>query len=482
MAKKSQKKKTKKTKTQKTLLNQVCNPDAAGIDVGAEEIVLAVPADRDPEPVRTFGTFNEDLREAVQWLKQCSITTVAMESTGNYWVTLYQVLEENGIECFVVNARHLKSVPGRKSDVQDAQWIQRLHTAGLLRKSFVPDQEVLGMRFLHRQRQELIRGGCQAILHMQKVLTEMNVQLHHVISDIDGVSGRRIIEAIIAGQRDPVYLESLRDGRCKTPKQTVIKALDGNFRQEYVLSLQLAYQRWKQLHEQIEAIEQELSQLMAAYQKREEPKPEGRCYALQNADSDSAPSSPASLPVAGSVSARKQATKHEPCFDIRGEAARIYGTDLSLIPGVSSGLLSTLICEIGGGDAFRERFSSSQHFTSWLGLCPDNRISGSKPLGRAKTRRIKSRISDQLRMCAMTLWRSDNALGNFCRRMKAKLGKAEGISATAHKMARIIYALITTQRSYEEEVVSKVPEAVLKRRIKNLEKQAENLGYQLVAA
>lgn len=465
--------KLSKRKKQRSLLQQVCHPDAAGIDIAAEEIVVAIPEGRDAHTVRSFGTFNADLRDAVSWLLASGIRTVAMESTGNYWVPLYDFLQEARIKVCLVNARHVKGVPGRKTDVQDAQWLQQLHTAGLLNASFVPDKDIRRMRYLYRQRDDLIRAGAREIQHMQKAFNEMNVQLHHVISDIDGLSGRRIIEAIIEGRRDPHELAMLRHPRCKTPLEEVLKALDGNYCEEYVFVLRQAYERWQEAHRQIAEVERFLGQLMAGYQIPLNPLPRS-----QDAEQAELPFGLDSLAVPSPTG--KQSTKHEPLFDVRKHACRIYGTDLSLISGISSGVLGALLTEVGGPDAFKERFRSGKHFASWLGLCPDNRISGNKLLG-SKTRPVKSRLAYQLRMGSMTLWRNDSAIGDYCRRMKAKLGNAEGITATAHKLARIIYVLITTGKKYDEAVITQVPEKVRNRRLRNLHKQAQKLGMQLVA-
>lgn len=482
-------KRKSKRKKYKTLFQEVCHPNAAGADIGAEEIVIAIPADRDENPVRTFGTFNDDLQEAVAWLKEKEIATIAMESTGNYWVAFFDFLREAGIDVCLVNARHVKGVPGRKTDVCDAQWIQQVHTAGLLRCSFVPEEDVRHMRYLYRHREDLIRSGAREIQHMQKVFNEMNVQLHHVISDIDGWSGQRIIQAIIDGERDPAKLAALRHSRCRTPLEDVIKALDGNYRDEYVFVLKQAFERWHQSQRQVSEAESVLGTMMSAYSKQEpsihdsdeepsvddeDPGSSGgkktRPYALKvlpdSDGKDPAPSSPG---------------KHDPCFDLCGEARRIYGTDLSLVPGVSSGVLGALLTEVGGPDQFRANFKNGKHFASWIGLCPDNRISGGKHLS-TKTRKVKSRIAYNLRLAAGTLWRSDNAMGDYCRRMKARLGKPEGITATAHKLARILFTLITTGRTYNEEALRKMSPATRERRLKNLAKQAKRLGLQLVEA
>jgi len=480
MAKKSAKRKQKK------LLNQVCHPNAGGIDIGSREIMAAVGADKSDDPVRAFSTHNQGLREAVAWLKECGIETVAFEATGNYWVCLYDFLQTAGIAPWLVNARHVKGVPGRKTDVQDAQWLQQLHTAGLVRRSFVPDQEVLSLRYLQRHRDDLVRGGGREIQHMQKVFNEMNVQLHHVISDIDGWSGQRIIKAIIEGERDPETLADLRHSSCKTPRGEVILALDGNYRDEYILVLKQCYHRWQQAHQQITEVDRQIGQMLSQFERDEpcdsekqddESEKLGRIYIVKPA-SEAEDKSEAALPI---MATRNQSKKREPVYDIQSEAARIYGTDLTLIPGVSSGVLSALLTEIGGRNAFIKKFKSGHHLASWLGLCPDNRISGNKNLG-SKTRKVKSRLAYQLRMGAMTLWRSESELGQYSRRMKSKLGKPEGITATAHKMIRIIYKLIATATTYEDKIAGNMSESRKQRRIKGLQKAAERLGFQLIEA
>ena len=440
--------------------------------------MVAVGRDKDSNPVRGFGTHNEGLREAVAWLVKTGTKTVAMESTGNYWVPLYDFLQSAGIEVCVVNARHVKGVPGRKTDVQDAQWLQQLHMAGLLRASFVPAQDVLSLRYLQRHRETLVCSGGREIQHMQKVFNEMNVQLHHVISDIDGLSGRRIIEAIIQGERNPETLADLRHPSCKTPRVDVIRSLDGNFREEFIIVLKQCYARWQQAQQQVAQVDCQLGQMLSEFEVDQStstsPK-KGKTYNLETSPGN--PEDP-NIPI---LATPKQAGKREPVYDVRKEATRIYGTDLTLIPSVGSGTLSALLTEVGGRNAFAEKFKTAHHFASWLGLCPDNRISGNKKLG-AKTRKVKSRLAYQLRMGAMTLWRNNSELGQYCRRMKTRLGKAEGITAAAHKIARIIFSLITTAATYDDKIVGTMTESQANRRIKNLQKAAQRLGFQLVAA
>lgn len=368
MAKKS----TKRKQTQ--LLNQVCHPNAGGIDVGSREIMVAVGSDKSDEPVRAFPTHNQGLREAVVWLKACGIETVVFEATGNYWVCLYDFLQGAGIIPWLVNARHVKGVPGRKTDVQDAQWLQQLHTAGLVRRSFVPDQEVLTLRYLQRHRNDLVRSSGREIQCMQKVFNEMNVQLHHVISDIDGWSGQRIIKAVIGGERDPEALADLRHPKCKTPRGEVVLALDGNYREEYILVLKQCYERWQHAHRQIVEVDQKIGQLLSQFERDQTAdnpsdgeEVSGRTYVIENGEEAESGEKEIGVPI---LATRHQSQKREPVYDIRSEAARIYGTDLTLIPGVSSGVLSALLTEIGGRQCLCRKVQERPSSGLLVGLMP----------------------------------------------------------------------------------------------------------------
>lgn len=470
MAKKS------KTKKIKSLLQRVCHPDAAGIDLGATEFHAAIGKERaaaagEKHSVRIFSTFNSGIAEAIAWLQQHEVKTVAMESTGNYWVALYDQLIAAKFEVFLVNASHCKALPGRKTDVCDAQWIQQLHTSGLLRKSFLPEDDFRVIRYLIRHRDGLIREAAREIQRMQKVLTQMNVQLHHAVSDIDGLSGRTIIEAILAGERDPGTLADLRHPGCKTPRKKVMEALAGNFREEYLFVLGQDYRRWQRVRDEILEAERELSKRLAACPGMQPPpkentpaestsekgtKRKGRVYKLN----------------------AKGSGKNNLEIDFQAEAARIYGVDLATIPGVSDGVLAVLLAEIGGRDEFLKNFTSVSRFTSWLGQCPDNRITGGR-VKQAKTRSVNSPLARALRMAAMTLWRNQSYLGDFCRKMKARLGKPEGITATAHKLARIIYAMIATGKPYDESIGDKASEKAIQRQIANLSRKAKKFGMTL---
>lgn len=439
--------------------NTCAHPDAAGIDIGAEELVAAVPAGRcEGDTVRTFSSFTSGVEALRDWLLSCDIKTVALESTGNYWITTYDLLSDAGIDVCLVNARHVKGVPGKKTDVCDAQWLQQLHTAGLLKKSFRPEREILPLRYLMRHRQEIIAESGRHIQLMHKVLTEMNLHIHHVFSDVDGVSAQAIITAILDGERNPERLASLRDKRCRSPKSKIIEALRGDFRPEYLFVLRQCQQRWQQCNQAIADCDLQIAALV---------------HSIQGDTSDPPPSAPA---------AKRRTHKNTPLsLPIYDEAFRFYGVDLTTIPGISAGVLSVLMSEVGTGSQLLKAFRSPEAFSSWMGLCPDNRISGGKVL-KAKTRKVPSRLARALRLAAHCVSRSDNKIGEHCRRLKARLGKVEGIVATAHKLARIIYAMIASRKPYNENDAFKTSTISQAKRLLRLKKQALALGLQLVPA
>jgi transposase len=447
-------KSTKKSR-ERALQEEIVNPDAGGIDVGAQELVVAVAKGRDERPVRTFDSFTSSLFELRDWLLKCGVKTVAMESTGNYWIGIYSILEEAGIKVWLVNARHVKGVPGKKTDVCDAQWLQQLHTSGLLAKSFRPAREIAPIRYVMRHRGQLVESAGRHLLLMQKVLTEMNLKLQHVLSDIDGVSARAIIEAILSGERDPAALAALCDRRCRSPREKVIAALQGDYRQEYLLVLAQCYKAWKRIQEDLAELDAELKLMIGRVaQPSQESLPEGK-------------------------KGQHMMHKNSPAFDVYEQAWRFYGVDLSSIDGISAGTIATLMTELGTGLQIRAAFPSAKAFCSWLGLCPDNRISGGKVL-KAKTRPVSNRVSTAFRLAAQALSHNKQQLGDYCRRMKARLGKAEGITATAHKLARIVFSMIATRQPFDDSKVFELSPLRRTRRLRNLNKIAEKLGFTLV--
>ena len=432
------------------------NPNAAGVDVGATEIYIAVPVDRDPQPVRHFSTFTEDLHAVAAWLKACKIETVAMESTGVYWIPLFQVLEARGFTVFLVNARHVKNGPGRKSDVSDCQWLQYLHTVGLRRGSFRPEQAVCTVRSILRHRDSLVQMASSHVQHMQKALDQMNLQLHHVINDITGVTGLTIIQAILAGERNPHTLAALRDRRVKATEDTIAKSLVGDYRREHLFTLGQSLTAFRHYQELIGACDHEIEQYLEAFESKRYPR-KGSSPESKN---------------------EQEPSDGIPRFDLKTHLHRIFGVDLTRIPGINILTTQTLLAEVGPD---LSRFGSAPAFTSWLGLCPDNRVSGGKVLS-VKTRKVKNRAATALRMAAQALHRSQSYLGHFYRRMRAKLGAPKAITATAHKLARIIYHRVTMGQAYDETVCAQNEIQNRLRLEARLRKQAREMGFQLVLA
>jgi transposase len=436
-------------------INSTVHLDAGGIDVGAEELVVAIPPGRDPTGcVRTFSAFTSGVEALRDWLLANRVRTVAMESTGNYWITAYDVLEQAGIEVFLVNARHVKGVPGKKTDVCDAQWLQQLHAAGLLRKSFRPTQEIVPMRYLMRHREGLIGSSSREIQHMQKVLTELNLKIQHVFSDIDGVSAQAIITAILEGERDPLTLARLRDKRCRSKESDIVEALKGSYREEYLFVLRQCQTAWKQLQSAIGECDVQISALAAKVKPHTE------------------------APLPGGPGKQKRTGKNSVEKIIFEQAWRFYGVDLSAVPGLGANVISILMSEVGPRADLLKAFRSPEAFSSWMGVCPDNRVSGGKVL-KAKTRKVRSRLARALRLGVFGLSKSDTKMGQYSRRIKGRLGKAEGLTAGAHKLGRIIYGMIFNQTEYDEETAFKTTPSSLARQRKNLEKQAAALGLQL---
>jgi transposase len=438
----------KKPKPLTTAIHPVLRPHAAGIDVGATAMYVAVPCDADPCPVRTFGTFTEDLHALADWLVRCQIRTVALESTGVYWIPLFQILEARGLEVCLVNARHVQNAPGRKTDVQDCQWLQYLHSVGLLRASFRPPAHVCAVRTIWRQRDMLVRHASQAVQHMQKALTQMNIQLANVLSDLTGQTGLAILDAILGGERDGVKLAQLRHGRVKADAATLAKSLVGDWKEEHLFCLEQARLTYTHLQLQIAACDEKIATLLRGW---------------------------ASEPVVAAAAATA-ATQPAPAgFDLRQELDRIFGVDLTGVPGLGTTVAGMVLSEVGPSV---ERFATAKHFASWLGLCPDNRKTGGRTI-KVATREVKSRLAYGLRLAANALHREKSVLGDYFRRMKAKLGTPAAITAAAHKLARIIYHLLRYRCPYDQGVFAKEEARQRARREQRLRAQAAQLGYQL---
>jgi transposase len=434
---------------------RVVHPDAAGIDIGATELLAALPAQRSDEPIRVFETFTADLYALAAWLKEHRITTVAMESTGVYWIPVFQVLETCGIEVCLANAHHVKNVPGRKTDVSDCQWLQYLHEVGLLNASYRPPDEICAVRTLLRHRSTLVAEAATHIQHMQQALTQMNVRLQHVLSDLSGQSGLAIIDAILEGERDPAQLAKLRDPHVRASEETIQKALVGDWRAEHLFTLRQARASYRHCQSLIRECDAEIERHLAALRSRVDP----------NVSPPPAPKPSQARPRRGDI--------HMEEADLRTELYRIVGTDLTQIPGLGTGHVTTLLTELGYD---LSDFGTGGRFCMWLGLCPNPQISGGKVLKRG-TRDVKNRAATVFRLAAQSLHRDDSALGRFYRRMRSKLGAPKAITATAHKLARIYYHLVTTKEAYDASIFAKQEEREVKRRVERLRKEAKALGF-----
>lgn len=428
-------------------------PDACGIDIGSSSHFVAVPADRDGESVRECRAFTADLQALVAWLRQCQITAVAMESTGVYWIPLYEMLDEAGFEVHLVNARHVKSVPGRKSDVLDCQWLQQLMTFGLLRGAFRPADEVCALRAVWRHRDMLLSYQARHVQHLQKALTQMNVQLHHVITDLMGVTGQAIVRAIVAGERNAEVLAALRDRRIKADEAEIARSLQGSWRDEHLFSGKQALALYDAYAEQIAECDVELERLLGALKAHELPddglgRPKRRTPA-------------------------KNAVRH---FDTRSALFEASGVDLTRIPGIDTSTALKVISEVGTD---LRRFPTVKHFTSWMGLCPGTKISGGKVLSSA-TKRCSNRAAQALRMAAQALRRSQSALGAYHLRLCARMDRPKAITATAHKLARLIYFMLTKGQPYVDVGQQYYEDRYRERVFQNLTKRAHTLGFQLI--
>ena len=420
------------------------NAYAAGIDIGSKSHFVAVPEGVDSEPIREFSTFTDDLERLADWLIACGITTVAMESTGIYWIPVFEILDSRGLEVRLVNARHVKNVPGRKSDVLDCQWLQQLHTYGLLRGAFRPADQVCALRAYVRQRGTLVRISASHIQHMQKALAQMNLQLHNVVSDVTGMTGIRIIKAILAGERNPKTLAKLRDKRCKNDEETIARSLHGNYRPEHLFSLKQAVE----LHEFYQAKIADCD-----WQILEQLKLFDAAELGQNGSSSKTPTS------------------------LEEALLQMSGVDLASIDGIDTNTALKIIAEIGTD---MSRWKTDKHFASWLGLCPGAKISGGKVLSSA-TKRIANRAAVALRMAAFSLIRSKSALGAYIRRQRARLGASKAITATAHKLARLVYSMLKNGTAYIDVGQQYYEERYRSRVVQNLKRKAQELGFELIA-
>lgn len=431
---------------------QHINVNAAGIDIGAEQHWVAVPAGREEVAVRQFGTFTADLVALADWLEQAGVTSVAMESTGVYWIPVFELLERRGFEVKLVDARHVKNVSGRKSDVLDCQWLQQLHTYGLLSGAFRPADEICVLRSYLRQKEMLVQASAQHIQHMQKALQQMNLLLHNVVSDITGVTGMKIIKAIIAGERDPQVLARNRQGTCHNSEATIAKSLVGNYRDEHLFALRQAVELYDIYQSKISDCEKAIVAQLDSYPDAANDEPP-------------APTKP---------SQRSARIRNE--VDVRELLYKKSGLDLFAVPGLGADTLLTITSEVGFD---MSPWKTVKHFTSWLNLCPGTRISGGKEL-KKRGKRKANRAAQAFRIGAATLGRSQTALGAFYRRIKARYGGQHAVTATAHKIARIYYTMVTEGTAYVEVGLKAYEQKYQERRFAHLQRQANALGLQLV--
>jgi transposase len=443
----------KQSRRSRPLLDRI-KPNAAGIDCGSEMHYVAVPSDRDPEPVRCFKTFTDDLHRLADWLVACGVKTVAMEATGVYWIPIYEILEARGLEVLLVNARHVKNVPGRKSDVSDCEWLQELHSVGLLRGSFRPTAEIAALRSYLRHRETLVQSAATTINRMQKALVQMNVQLHVVISDITGATGLRILRDIVKGQTDPRHLATHRDGRCQASETEIAAALTGNYRPEHLFVLRQNLELYDAFQRQIESCDTEI---------------EGNLKAL------AAKAQPPDVAVPPARSRRK-ARSNEPVFDVRTLLYQLGRVDLSQIDGIGPYNALRLLSEIGTD---MSRWPTEHHFTSWLALAPDNRVSGGRLLS-SRTKPSANRAAAVLRVAAMSLGRTQTALGAFYRRLAYRIGKAKAITATARKLGILVYRSLKGDLVYADPGAAAYDARNRESTLRRLRQRAATLGFNLV--
>jgi transposase len=438
---------------------QIVHSDAAGIDVGNQSHFVAVPAGRDAQPVQEFGSWTADLQRMAAWLKSCGIQTVAMQSTGVYWVAVQEVLEREGIEVYLVNARGTKSLPGRKSDVQECQWLMKLHTYGLLRNSFRPPEQIRAVRTIWRQRDRLVRDVGRAIQQIQKALTIMNIQLANAISDVSGVTGMAILRAILKGQRDPWELAKLRDRRIQASEEEVAHSLQGNWREDVLFELEQVVEGYDFYQKQIAACDQQLQKYLAVL-------PDGKM-----ADT--------TLPLGSGNKKRKklqQRRKNEPNFNLEAELYRLFGVDLTRIDGIDVVTAQVILSELGTD---LSAFADEGAFSSWLELAPRRDITGGKVI-KQKSRESKNRVANALRMSAESLWQSDSYLGARYRRFRGRMDGKRAVKAMAHYLACLIYRLLTKGQEYVDRGAAYFEKKRTEREIGSLTRKAAQLGMKLV--
>ena len=436
---------------------EVIHPDAAGIDIGNESHYVAVPPSRDSKSVRRFGCTTAELKAMVAWLKQCSIHTVAMQSTSVYWIAVYDILEQAGLEVYLVNARDTKNLPGRKTDVQESQWLMKLHTYGLLRNSFRPSQEVRTMRTYWRQRNDLVRAAARHIHRIQKALTQMNIQLANVLSDVSGMTGQAIIKAILAGERDPRKLAAFRDPRVKASEEQIARSLEGNWQQDLLFVLKQEQDGYEFCQQQMTECDRQLNQYLKKREDRSQAAP---------------------LPEEKRKERLKKKKGNKPQFDLREGLFRMTGTNLTQIDCVDVMTATTILSEAGWD---MSKWETEHHFVSWLRLCPDNQISGEKIIGKGRLP-THNRVTTALKIAASNLRVSNTYLGAQFRRLRTKLGAPIAIKAMAAKLARLVYRILRYGMKDVDRGAAFYEAQHRQIQIKHLKWKAAKLGFQIVEA
>lgn len=436
-------------------------PNAAGLDIGAHEIVGCVPGeDENTQEVQTFGTYTSDLEAIGDWFQAKGISSVAMESTGVYWIPIFEYLESIGVECCLISAAALKKVPGRKTDVLDSQWIQTLHSYGLLNASFRPEADLVALRTLLRHRAQLLEHRSPHILHMQKALLQMNLQLSQVLSAITGQTGLLIIRAIVAGERNPQKLAGLRNWRCQKDETEIAEALTGTWREEHLFVLKQSLAMYDFYTEQLAECDREIERTFSLI------KPRWGATAEEET----------AIMTAGGGKKDNRGKNAPEQVQSRAHIKRITGIDLVAVPGISASLAQTILAEIGTD---MSKFPNEKHFCSWLGLAPKNEISGGKTL-KSRTLKTKNRAGQAFRLAARAQVRADTEFGAFYRRMKSRVGPAQAMVATAHKMARVVFHMLSKGEEYRPLGAAEYEQQFKERQVRFLKRKAAQLGLELV--
>jgi transposase len=432
----------------------IVNPDTAGIDIGSKELYACIPRDRDEKPLRRFGTYTDDVHELAKWLIERGIKTVAMESTGVYWIPVYQILTGYGLDVCLVNARHLKNVPGRKSDVRDCEWLMDLHMLGLLRASFIPEEGIAKLRSYLRHREALIEQRAVHIQHMQKALTQMNVRLAEIVTDVAGVTGMGIMRAIAAGEADAGKLLKYRNRQCKSTPEQFVKALTANYREEHVFTLKQSLVLYDAYSQQIEACDKQTESHMATLKVDKENDDDPPLERSRKTNTHS---------------------KNEPNYDARGALYRATGVDLTEIDGLHVSTAQTIVAEVGKD---MSKWRTYKHFAAWLGLSPKNDITGGK-VRKSRTLPGNKRASQAFKLGAQSLLRANSALGAQARQLRARLGPGQAVTAMAHKLARIVYSMLKNKTSFMTATAEDYDKLQGQRLRKSLERRAKSMGLKL---